>query len=150
MPNLFINEPLESGCRPFEPFAMTEPVLDPPLRLTNLSHGGGCGCKIAPAVLERILADTPFAKGLAAGFPDLTNPAWAKVNGSEATIIQAIMQGRKGGMPAFQARLGDAKIQLLTAYVWGLGGGVKPAAPAPAAAMAPAAATPETGAAPAQ
>ncbi len=47
------------------------PVLNPPLRLTHLSHGGGCGCKIAPAVLEQILADTPFAKGLGASFPDL-------------------------------------------------------------------------------
>jgi selenide,water dikinase len=27
-----------------------------PLRLTSLSHGGGCGCKIAPGVLEQILA----------------------------------------------------------------------------------------------
>ena len=26
-----------------------------PLRLTQLSHGGGCGCKIAPGVLEQIL-----------------------------------------------------------------------------------------------
>lgn len=31
-----------------------EPNITP--RLTQLSHGGGCGCKIAPAVLERILA----------------------------------------------------------------------------------------------
>ena len=50
---------------------MTEPACDLPLRLTHLSHGGGCGCKIAPAVLEKILADTPFAKGLASSFPDL-------------------------------------------------------------------------------
>ena len=27
-------------------------------RLTSLSHGGGCGCKIAPGVLEQILAKT--------------------------------------------------------------------------------------------
>ncbi|MFN3594878.1 MAG: selenide, water dikinase SelD [Thiobacillaceae bacterium] len=40
-------------------------------RLTHLSHGGGCGCKIAPAVLEQILAETPYAKGIAAAFPDL-------------------------------------------------------------------------------
>jgi selenide,water dikinase len=40
-------------------------------RLTHLSHGGGCGCKIAPAVLEQILADTPYAKGIAAAYPDL-------------------------------------------------------------------------------
>src|SRR5437660_7954645 len=25
------------------------------IKLTTLSHGGGCGCKIAPATLERIL-----------------------------------------------------------------------------------------------
>lgn len=47
------------------------PVLNTPVRLTHLSHGGGCGCKIAPAVLEKILADTPFSKGLASSFPDL-------------------------------------------------------------------------------
>ena len=26
-----------------------------PVRLTSLSHGGGCGCKIAPGVLSEIL-----------------------------------------------------------------------------------------------
>ena len=31
----------------------------PPIRLTSLAHGGGCGCKIAPAVLQQILADRP-------------------------------------------------------------------------------------------
>jgi len=29
---------------------------DTPVRLTQLAHGGGCGCKIAPGVLEKILA----------------------------------------------------------------------------------------------
>ncbi len=29
-----------------------------PLRLTSFSHGGGCGCKIAPGVLRAILAGT--------------------------------------------------------------------------------------------
>ncbi|HUO55476.1 MAG TPA: selenide, water dikinase SelD [Rhodoblastus sp.] len=28
-------------------------------RLTDLAHGGGCGCKLAPAVLQRLLAGTP-------------------------------------------------------------------------------------------
>ena len=28
------------------------------VRLTSLSHGGGCGCKLAPAVLEKIIAGT--------------------------------------------------------------------------------------------
>jgi selenide, water dikinase len=30
------------------------------IRLTEYSHGGGCGCKIAPAVLTEILASTPI------------------------------------------------------------------------------------------
>jgi selenide,water dikinase len=42
-----------------------------PIRLTQFSHGGGCGCKIAPAVLRDILADTPFASHVSAAFPDL-------------------------------------------------------------------------------
>ena len=29
------------------------------VRLTAFSHGGGCGCKIAPAVLDRILSEVP-------------------------------------------------------------------------------------------
>lgn len=30
------------------------------IRLTQFSHGGGCGCKIAPAVLSRLLAESPL------------------------------------------------------------------------------------------
>ena len=39
----------------------------PKPRLTSLAHGGGCGCKLAPSVLQDILAGMP-ARGL---FPDL-------------------------------------------------------------------------------
>ncbi|PIV14350.1 MAG: selenide, water dikinase SelD [Gallionellales bacterium CG03_land_8_20_14_0_80_55_15] len=49
-----------SGC-PVVPEIVTE------IKLTQLSHGGGCGCKIAPALLQQII-------GLAADklpFPDL-------------------------------------------------------------------------------
>jgi hypothetical protein len=34
-------------------------VTSEPIRLTSLAHGGGCGCKIAPGVLQEILAKTP-------------------------------------------------------------------------------------------
>lgn len=37
------------------------------MRLTALAHGGGCGCKIAPALLQELLAGTPAA----AAFPQL-------------------------------------------------------------------------------
>ena len=35
-----------------------EPALTSIPRLTSLSHGGGCGCKIAPGVLSEILRNT--------------------------------------------------------------------------------------------
>ena len=31
------------------------------VRLTDLAHGGGCGCKLAPSVLQQLLADKPAA-----------------------------------------------------------------------------------------
>lgn len=33
----------------------------PTVPLTSLAHGGGCGCKLAPAVLQKLLADQPLA-----------------------------------------------------------------------------------------
>ena len=33
----------------------------PTVRLTSLAHGGGCGCKLAPSMLEQLLADQPLA-----------------------------------------------------------------------------------------
>jgi selenide, water dikinase len=36
-----------------------------PLRLTDLAHGGGCGCKLAPSVLQQLLADQPQAASYA-------------------------------------------------------------------------------------
>jgi selenide,water dikinase len=47
---------------------MDDASADPkPVRLTSLAHGGGCGCKIAPGVLQQILAEAPAA----APFADL-------------------------------------------------------------------------------
>src|SRR3712207_7193453 len=31
------------------------------VRLSHLSHGGGCGCKLAPAVLQQLLSEQPAA-----------------------------------------------------------------------------------------
>ena len=42
-------------------------TTDSPIRLSQLSHGGGCGCKLAPAVLRELLAGQPVAQA----FPDL-------------------------------------------------------------------------------
>ncbi|RZJ18586.1 MAG: selenide, water dikinase SelD, partial [Haliea sp.] len=47
---------------PHAPSAAASPLAPPALRLTSFSHGGGCGCKIAPGVLSQIL------RGSGAGF----------------------------------------------------------------------------------
>ncbi|MFA5530276.1 MAG: selenide, water dikinase SelD [Thiohalomonadaceae bacterium] len=53
----------------------------PPVRLTALSHGGGCGCKIAPGVLRSAL------EGMAMGF---AHPAL--MVGSETSDDAAVMR----------------------------------------------------------
>src|SRR3979409_1641011 len=35
-----------------------------PIRLTSLAHGGGCGCKLAPSVLQQLLAGQPATASL--------------------------------------------------------------------------------------
>ena len=86
----------------------------------------------------------PDGKGNAdAGFPNLTDKVWL-YSSQEADMIETVTKGRQNQMPAFGDFLGEAKVHLLAAYVWGLGGGqeAKVAAAAPAApAEAEAAAT---------
>jgi cytochrome c oxidase cbb3-type subunit 3 len=58
------------------------------------------------------------------GAPNLTDATWL-YGSTEATIIETIAKGRGQPsaitrMPAHKDRLDDGKIQLLTAYVWGL------------------------------
>ena len=53
------------------------------------------------------------------GAPDLTDNIWLH-GGSEAAIIDAILKGRKGEMPAHKHILDEAKIHVLAAYVYGL------------------------------
>lgn len=78
----------------------------------------------------------PEAKGTPAlGAPNLTDKVWL-YGSSEATITETVTGGRTNRMPAFQAFLGDAKVHLLAAYVYGLGGGQKAAAAPPQSAPA--------------
>lgn len=83
----------------------------------------------------------PDGKGMLGLAPNLTDKVWL-YGSSEAEIIHGITNGRTNRMPAFGEFLGDAKVHLLTAYVYGLGGGVKDAAPAADAAAGAAPAAP--------
>ena len=55
----------------------------------------------------------------ALGAPNLTDKIWL-YGGDINTISETINKGRNNRMPAHRALLSDAKVHLLTAYVWGL------------------------------
>lgn len=60
------------------------------------------------------------AKGMhAVGAPNLTDDVWL-YGSSKQTIIETINGGRSNKMPAFEAFLGNDKVHLLAAYVYGL------------------------------
>lgn len=58
-------------------------------RLTSLSHGGGCGCKIAPAVLTEILKHTggfPIPDALMVGIETSDDAAVYRLNDQQALV----------------------------------------------------------------
>jgi selenide,water dikinase len=58
-------------------------------RLTSLSHGGGCGCKIAPGILSEILKSVPqlpFPKELLVGIETSDDAAVYQINESQAIV----------------------------------------------------------------
>lgn len=59
------------------------------IRLTSLAHGGGCGCKLAPSVLQQLLADQPVAapfKQLLVGIENSDDAAVWKVDDDTCVI----------------------------------------------------------------
>ncbi|MBA3477349.1 MAG: selenide, water dikinase SelD [Lautropia sp.] len=60
-----------------------------PLRLTSFSHGGGCGCKIAPGVLSEILKNSAggiMPKELLVGIETADDAAVYQLNDEQALI----------------------------------------------------------------
>jgi selenide,water dikinase len=69
------------------PAASSVPATEP--RLTSLSHGGGCGCKIAPGVLSEILKGTaalPIPPALLVGIETADDAAVYQLNDEQALI----------------------------------------------------------------
>ena len=82
----------------------------------------------------------PDGKGnQALGAPDLTSGVFVHGPAVEAYIVNVINNGKTGVMPAWESKFTPEQLKVLTAYVWGKGGGVAGATPA---AAAPAAAAP--------
>ncbi len=68
---------------------MNAPDKPPEPRLTSLSHGGGCGCKIAPGVLAQILKGTtalPVPPQLLVGIETADDAAVYQLNDEQAMI----------------------------------------------------------------
>ena len=72
---------------------MSTPAVSPtspaPLRLTSFSHGGGCGCKIAPGVLAEILKNSGggfIPKELMVGIETADDAAVYRLNDEQALI----------------------------------------------------------------
>ena len=68
---------------------MNDPKVHEFIRLTELSHGGGCGCKIAPGVLSAILAESPATKmfpNLLVGTENSDDAAVYKLNDTQALV----------------------------------------------------------------
>lgn len=64
-------------------------MTKPEPRLTSLSHGGGCGCKIAPGMLSEILRDTarmPLPPELLVGIETADDAAVYKLNDEQALV----------------------------------------------------------------
>ena len=60
-----------------------------PVRLTHFGHGGGCGCKIAPVVLEQILAKSGSSllrPELLVGTETSDDAAVYQINDSQAIV----------------------------------------------------------------
>ncbi len=70
--------------------ASVPPAPAPTPRLTSLSHGGGCGCKIAPGVLAQILAQSGAAglvpPELLVGIETADDAAVYRLNDTQALV----------------------------------------------------------------
>jgi cytochrome c oxidase cbb3-type subunit 3 len=60
------------------------------------------------------------AGGLGIGAPDLTDNVWI-YGGDEQTLFDTIWGGRQGWMPAWEGRLSETELKILTVYLQDLG-----------------------------
>lgn len=73
------------------------------------------------------------------GAPNLTDKVWLLGPGVESHVVSMINNGHTGVMPAWESKFTPEQLNVLTAYVWGKGGGVAAPATTAASTAAPAA-----------
>jgi cytochrome c oxidase cbb3-type subunit 3 len=130
----------------------TKEVANYVLSLSGRQHDAALAAAGQAKFAENCAAcHMPDGTGMhALGAANLTDSVWL-YGGSEGAIIETITKGRNGVMPGMSQTMGttsnkEAKLHLLAAYVYGLGGGTPPAAPAAETPAADDAAAAEAGA----
>ena len=77
-------------CYGSDPYIFHIRSMSEPVKLTRFSHGGGCGCKIAPAVLAEMLAampSPPSYPNLLVGTESGDDAAVYKLNDNQAIVV---------------------------------------------------------------
>ena len=100
--------------------ADVENVANYVLSLSGSGHDGAKAALGKEKFVACAACHGPDGKGnVAMGAPNLTDKTWL-YGGSLATVVDGINKGRNNQMPAFKDLLGEGKIRVLAAYVWGL------------------------------
>jgi cytochrome c oxidase cbb3-type subunit III len=88
--------------------------------LSGLSHDAARAARGKPKFAICAACHGPEGKGNPMiGAPNLTDKTWL-YGSSEATIVETITKGRTNKMPAHKEFLGEPRVHLLAAYVYGL------------------------------
>ena len=94
--------------------------------LSGLVHDAAAAARGKTKFAACAACHGPEAKGNPAlGAPNLTDKVWL-YGSSEATLVETIMKGRANQMPAHREFLGEQRVHILAAYVYGLS---QPASP---------------------
>ena len=90
------------------------------LSLSGSPHDAALAAKATEKFAVCAACHGPEGKGnQQIGAPNLTDQIWL-FGGSEKTIVETISKGRSSQMPAHKDLLGEAKVHVLAAYVYGL------------------------------
>jgi cytochrome c oxidase cbb3-type subunit 3 len=88
--------------------------------LSGLEHDKAAAARAAPKFATCGACHGPEGRGNPAlGSPNLTDKVWL-YGSSVDTIAETIMKGRSSVMPAHRAFLGEQRVHILAAYVYGL------------------------------
>ena len=88
--------------------------------LSGLDHDSAAAARGKESFVMCAACHGPEGKGnVALGAPNFTDKVWLH-GSSEAAIIETITKGRTSQMPAHRELLGEARVKLLAAYVYGL------------------------------